>query len=44
MVTFLKTKKVQELIGLAVVLGTAVMIGIDIGRRMPTRNKKKEEQ
>ena len=40
--TFLKRKKVQELIGFAVVLGTTVMIGIDIGRKLS--NKKKEEQ
>jgi hypothetical protein len=42
MFTFLKRKKVQELIGFAVVLGTTVMIGIDIGRKLS--NKKKEEQ
>jgi len=41
MLVFLKRKKVQELIGLAVILGTAVMIGIDIGKKL---NKKKEEQ
>ena len=41
MLTFLKRKPVQELIGLAVILGTAVMIGIDIGKKL---NKKKEEQ
>lgn len=42
MMTFLKRKKVQELIGLAVVLGTTVMIGIDIGKKLS--NKKKEEE
>jgi len=44
MMTFLKKKKVQELIGLVVILGTTTMIGIDIGRRLSTPKKEKEEQ
>ena len=42
MFTFLKRKKVQELIGLVVILGTTTMIGIDIGKKLS--NKKKEEE
>ena len=41
MLTFLKRKKVQELIGLVVILGTTTMIGIDIGRKL---SKKKERR
>lgn len=41
MMTFLKRKRVQELIGLAVVLGATTMIGINIGKML---GKKKEEQ
>jgi hypothetical protein len=48
MLGILKTKKAQELFGLAVVLGATALLGVDIGRKLgrknPAKKKKKEEQ